>query len=195
MELTISPPRVEETRLRLTGMSPLMLDGWVRAKSDPFSDFKNRLSLMPGASMPKKRIGPGGFWGPRKNTFGIHGSHLKRSVASAPLLSRKERTRAKLGIFVTSETGELIPITYKRLVMHESVVKAGGPLNGIAYSRYIPMFEGWSVDIAVKYLLEIFTEIQILDMFNQAGFAVGVGSWRPEKGGDRGSFRAEIIDG
>lgn len=59
---------------------------------------------------------------------------------------------------------------------------------GTADLRYRPEFSEWHAKLLVRYNANVLSESQILNLLNVAGFAVGVGEWRPEKDGQYGMF-------
>ena len=62
-------------------------------------------------------------------------------------------------------------------------MRAGGsPL------RYRPRFDAWAVDGEVKYDERHLDENELRSLFDYAGSYIGVGSWRPERGGPYGRF-------
>lgn len=69
--------------------------------------------------------------------------------------------------------------------MREDMVRVG---MGTADLRYRPEFPTWRAKILVRYNENVLSESQILNLLNVAGFAVGVGEWRPEKDGQYGMF-------
>lgn len=69
--------------------------------------------------------------------------------------------------------------------MREDMVRVG---MGTADLRYRPEFPKWRARILVRYNENVLSESQILHLLNVAGFAVGVGEWRPEKDGQYGMF-------
>ncbi|MGJ2408928.1 hypothetical protein ACR8FJ_22455, partial [Salmonella enterica subsp. enterica serovar Paratyphi A] len=69
--------------------------------------------------------------------------------------------------------------------MREDMVRVG---MGVADIRYRAEFPEWHARILVKYNANVLSEAQILNLLNVAGFAVGVGEWRPEKDGMNGCF-------
>lgn len=70
----------------------------------------------------------------------------------------------------------------------DAVVIQGG--GGIAYR---PEFRKWEMDVPVIFMSNMITEAQVYNLFQLAGFAVGIGSWRPEKSGTHGQF--ELVEG
>lgn len=69
--------------------------------------------------------------------------------------------------------------------MREDMVRVG---MGTADIRYRAEFPDWHAKVLVRYNQGVLSEAQILNLLNVAGFAVGVGEWRPEKDGQYGMF-------
>ena len=69
--------------------------------------------------------------------------------------------------------------------MREDMVRVG---MGTADLRYRGEFTDWHAKILVRYNANVLSESQILNLLNTAGFAVGVGEWRPEKDGMNGMY-------
>lgn len=69
--------------------------------------------------------------------------------------------------------------------MREDMVRVG---MGTADLRYRPEFADWWAKVLVRYNTNVLSESQILNLLNVAGFAVGIGEWRPEKDGQYGLF-------
>jgi hypothetical protein len=70
----------------------------------------------------------------------------------------------------------------------EDMVRVG---MGTADIRYRAEFKQWSTTLVIRYNARVLTDEQIINLFNVAGFAVGVGEWRPEKNGSYGLFHVE----
>ncbi len=69
--------------------------------------------------------------------------------------------------------------------MREDLVRVG---MGTADLRYRAEFPEWSAKLLVRYNANVLSEAQILNLLNTAGFAVGVGEWRPERDGQYGMY-------
>jgi hypothetical protein len=67
----------------------------------------------------------------------------------------------------------------------EDMVRIG---MGTADIRYRGEFRKWKVQFDVRYNVNVISPEQILNLFNTAGFAIGVGEWRPQKDGSFGMF-------
>ena len=69
--------------------------------------------------------------------------------------------------------------------MREDMVRVG---MGTADIRYRGEFKTWRTTLRITYNADAITQGQIVNLFNLAGFGVGVGEWRPEKDGSYGRF-------
>lgn len=81
--------------------------------------------------------------------------------------------------------GEFIEIKGGPPSMREDVCRVG---MGTADLRYRGEYWPWSVDLTVKFNANLMSAAQVVNLFQTAGFAVGVGEWRPERDGPHGRF-------
>lgn len=69
--------------------------------------------------------------------------------------------------------------------MREDIARVG---MGVADLRYRGEFNPWGAVLRVKINTAVMSESQVVGLFDLAGFAVGVGDWRPQRGGPYGRF-------
>lgn len=82
--------------------------------------------------------------------------------------------------------GDIIPIiTPAPPKMRTDTVRLQTGVTSIAYR---PQFDPWAMEIPVRFNASIISDAQILNLFQIAGFAVGLGAWRPECNGVFGQF-------
>src|SRR5262249_15901195 len=86
--------------------------------------------------------------------------------------------------------GELVQI-HGEPEMREDMVRVG---MGAADIRYRAEFKQWKVCLSIRYNARVLTDEQIINLFNTAGFAGGVGEWRSEKDGSFGLFHVAMND-
>jgi hypothetical protein len=60
--------------------------------------------------------------------------------------------------------------------------------SGVADIRYRAEFKTWTAILKVRYNARAINVEQLLNLFQVAGFSVGVGEWRPEKDGSYGMW-------
>jgi hypothetical protein len=75
--------------------------------------------------------------------------------------------------------------------MREDMVRVG---MGTADLRYRAEFWPWHAKVLVRFNANVLSPSQILNVMNVAGFACGVGEWRPEKDGESGMFHVATED-
>lgn len=80
--------------------------------------------------------------------------------------------------------GELVLIDGKPSP-REDMVRVG---MGTADIRYRGEFKQWRATVTVRYNGNVLSGEQIVNLFNTAGFAIGVGEWRPQRDGSYGMF-------
>jgi hypothetical protein len=73
--------------------------------------------------------------------------------------------------------------------MREDVVRVG---QGGTDLRYRPIYHEWSTTLTITYVKSSLTRDSVLSLIDAGGMGVGVGEWRPEKGGEFGSYRIDL---
>lgn len=70
----------------------------------------------------------------------------------------------------------------------EDMVRVG---MGTADIRYRGEFREWSAELVIRHNAAVISVEQVCNLFNTAGFAIGVGEWRPQRDGSFGMFHVE----
>ena len=81
--------------------------------------------------------------------------------------------------------GDLIPLRCSEPYLHRSRVVLNRKTTSIAYRA---CYEEWEADLSISYQENVITVEQIINILELAGFAVGVGAWRPACKGQFGRF-------
>jgi hypothetical protein len=170
-------------KIKLVGDAPLICHAWSnkakrqmlekqmgvatagREKKNPESDFENSLYPHPDGG------------------YGFPAIAFKAAAVTACTSLSKAITKvqARQAFHVQ---GELIKINGVP-TCREDMVRVG---MGTADIRHRGEFKEWSCVLEVRYNARALTLEQIVNLFNVAGFAVGVGEWRPERDGQYGLF-------
>lgn len=85
--------------------------------------------------------------------------------------------------------GELVEIRSAPPRMREDMVRIG---MGTADIRHRGEFAEWQADVQIIFNASVLSLEQIVNLFNIAGFGVGVGEWRTQKDGSHGRFHVAL---
>lgn len=116
--------------------------------------------------------------------YGFPSIGVKAAAVSAARWADAKMTELRGAFHIP---GELVKINGEPRP-REDMVRVG---MGTADIRYRGEFPEWSTDIAVIANARAISVEQIVNLFNIAGFGVGIGEWRPEKDGQFGRFHVE----
>lgn len=194
--LTISIPRINVQHLKIVvvGDSPLICHAWsekakrqmldkqmkkaksAKAAKDPVADFCESLYwLSPKPATPTEADVAQG-------TFGFPCVAFKAAAVGACRFSDGiKMTEARGAFHVVGEFAEIDGTPTPR----EDMVRIA---MGTADIRFRGEFKTWMTELTVDYNASVLSPEQIVNLFNLAGFGVGVGEWRPEKDGSYGRF-------
>lgn len=86
---------------------------------------------------------------------------------------------------------DLVRVLGSEPEMREDMVRVG---MGTADIRYRGQFWPWHATVRVRFNRNVLSAAQIVNLFNTAGFGVGIGEWRPEKDGQFGMFHVAGAD-
>jgi hypothetical protein len=111
---------------------------------------------------------------------------VKNAMITAAITQIKEFAKSKkqlrTQLFID---GGSIPITYEREEPRMDIVRLAGA-SRTPDIRFRPSFHGWKAQFIVVFPEQLKVQT-VLDLIERGG-KVGLGEWRPEKGGDFGTF-------
>lgn len=121
----------------------------------------------------------------RNEIYGFPAAGVKKALVNAGGRFTDEHMTVLRGVI--NINGDLLPIaTEGPPHMRRDPVRLAGGVSSIAYR---PAFSDWSMDVPVRYNASMISKEQVLNLFQIAGFSIGLGDWRPEKNGVFGQFR------
>lgn len=195
-EVMIELPRLNLKVLEvvLVGDAPLISHAWdekvkkgmldkqmkkakqAKEAKDPWMDFVGSLYwLSPRPARPTQKDVD-------KATFGFPAVAFKSSAVDAcSHIANITKVEARGAFHINSE---MVTIQGDP-TMREDMVRIA---MGTADIRYRGEFKSWRVSFPLRYNANIISPEQILNLFNTAGFAIGVGEWRPQCNGSFGMF-------
>ncbi len=185
VEQIIELPRIDVKlmTLRLEGDSPLICHAWSdKAKRVMLDKQMKKARQMKKAKDPKQDF-KNSLYPHHDGGYGFPAVAFKAAaVNSCTFLDGVTKVLARGAFHVV---GELVKIEGSRPTPREDMVRIA---MGTADIRYRGEFRKWSVRLQIRYNASVISPEQITNLFNTAGFAIGVGEWRPQKGGSFGMF-------
>lgn len=102
-----------------------------------------------------------------------------------------EKTLLRKSLFIMPDDpiNNLIALEADDPLMREDTVRVGA---GSTDLRYRPEFRNWSMILNFEFDAQALTQPTILNLVQRAGYGVGLGEWRPEKGGEYGRFEVDV---
>ncbi|MEN0652375.1 MULTISPECIES: hypothetical protein [Hyphobacterium] len=148
-----------------------------RAAKNPWMDFCESLYWLDG--MPDEPTEAD----VEKGRFGFPSVAFKSAMVTAcTSIGGITKVAARQAFHVE---GEYVELTGPAPAMREDVARVG---MGTADLRYRGEFDPWSAVLTVKFNANVMSAAQVVNLCQTAGFAVGVGDWRPERDGVYGRF-------
>jgi hypothetical protein len=179
----LKPINLQRTIIELVGDSSLIVHAWSAKAKKEMLDKQMKKAKTAKAAKDPERDYEDAFYRLADGTPGFPTIGFKSAAVSAAgrFVDGMKMTEVKGSFFIE---GELVAIIGKPK-MREDMVRIG---MGTADIRYRPEFPEWRVSLHLQYNADALSLDQIVNIFNLAGFGVGVGEWRPEKDGQHGMF-------
>lgn len=181
--VTLPPLKIETITVTLIGDTPLIVHRWSeKAKKQMLDKQMKKASAGKEAKDPERDF--------RESLYvlddGSYGFPIigfkAAAVTACTSIGGMTKVAARQAFHVD---GEFAVIKGDEPAMREDMVRVG---MGTADIRYRGEFKNWFTQVRVNYNANVLSAEQILNLFQTAGFAVGVGEWRPERDGQFGRF-------
>ncbi len=180
--IEIKRPDLRIIAVDIFGTSPLICHKWsekakkemldkqmgkpkVKAFKNPEKDYKESLYEM-------------------TDGYGFPAVAFKNAAVRAASNLDITMVQARQMFFVIADEGDLIHIKGEP-TMREDMVRLNGKTADI---RYRGEFRNWRATLNIKYNAGVISDDQVVNLFQLAGFSVGIGEWRPERNGSFGCF-------
>ena len=184
--ITLAPPRVERLVVELVGTSPLICHRWSDEKRKQILAKQTKAAARGKEAKDPEREYRDSLYVHPDGGYGFPAVGFKAAAVRAGTYADQKMTFLRGAFHVE---GELVPITGEPR-MREDMVRLQGSTADI---RYRAEFPEWSAAVLVVVNLAALSVEQLANLFVVAGFAVGVGDWRPERNGQFGRFEVAGI--
>ena len=181
--ITIPSINLQSMMVSIVGVTPLLTNRFSEESVAKIEDKQqHRAKVAKEARNPEAEfkaaahvIAPG--------VYGFPAVGIKKALVAAGGRFADEKMTHLRGVI--NIMGDLIPIQGPAPTMRSDTIRLQGSKSSLAYR---PQFTPWSMDIPITFNAGIIGQAQILNLFQIAGFSVGIGAWRPECNGTFGQF-------
>ncbi len=194
MAITLKPIKPTMISFWIKGTSPLIQHAWSEKAKGMM-----RMSAAERKKQPKTGRNPeeeaaNCVYYTKEGEIGIPLTAFKASLIGAAHKDfGLEKTLLRKSFFIPSDDpNRVVPIEIgEDYIIREDMVRVGAGQTDI---RYRPEFTNWRCNIVAQIDPELLTMEDIANLINRAGFSVGIGEWRPEKGGEYGRFELDTSE-
>jgi len=195
--------KVVQIQIPIIGTSGLLCHAWSKKAIDQMARKQSQIDSGNAKSKAAKREPKipedefrGSLYGPlefgrHKGKYWFPATAFKRACATASLSMGADISKSFVlqSFHIRGEAeGGMGCVLEGTPEMVQHMVKIPYPAN-VADIRYRGMFYAWSTMLDITFNEAMVSESTIVEILNVAGFGVGIGEWRPEKGGIYGQFK------
>ena len=187
--VTLKPINTKLVSFGIVGTSPLIQHAWSEKAIRQLRMTAAERRKQPKTSREPEAEGEAAMY------------RLESGAPAFPLLAFKaslisaahkdiglEKTLVRKSFFLPPVPDMLVELEHGGYIIREDLVRVGADQADI---RYRPEFQEWRVQLQAIVDFDNLNEGNIINLINRAGFGVGVGEWRPEKGGEYGRFMVD----
>lgn len=186
-EITIELPKldIKQIRITLVGDAPLICHRWSeKAKKQMLDKQMKKAKTAKEAKNPEQDYKESLYLHP-DGGYGFPAVGFKASAVDAcSHIEGVTKVEARGSFHIV---GDMVKLKGSPS-MREDMVRIG---MGTADIRYRAEFREWECDLLIRYNANMLSPSQIINLFNVAGFAIGVGEWRPQRDGSFGMFHVQ----
>jgi hypothetical protein len=184
--IVLSPPKVETVNVEVIGTSPLICRNWSQTQKDLMLAKQTKRACKAREAKKPERDYEESLYRHPQGGYGFPAVAFKAAAVRAGTYADMKMTFLR-GAFHVS--GEMVKLNGQPS-MREDMVRLQGKVADI---RYRGQFAEWSAVVPIQVNVSVLSIEQLANLLVIAGFAVGVGEWRPEKNGQYGRFEIGSI--
>jgi hypothetical protein len=180
--VTLPKLQISTMQITLVGDSPLICHRWSeKARKQILDKHMHKAAEAKGAKDPEQDFKSSLYPMPDGKGYGFPAVAFKAAAVDAALFADAKKTTMRGSFHIDTD---LVPIDGKP-TSRVDMVRVG---MGQPDVRFRGEFKQWKATLRIRYNSAAISAEQIANLFNTAGFAIGIGEWRPQKDGSFGMF-------
>jgi hypothetical protein len=189
-QVKLAPIQKRRVTMRIAGTSPLIQHAWGEKAKQMMRDKHAGKKTRTRDVREPQAEGEAAAYRTEEGKYGLPAMAVKSAMITAAHKDiGVEKTLVKKSVFIECEDRNgVLEMDCDEPEIREDTVRVG---SGSTDLRYRPYYYRWALN--VSFIIDT-GWIQVADLCNlvdRAGFGVGVGEWRPEKGGEYGRFELD----
>lgn len=182
--IVIPPINLQKMAVPIVGITPLLTNRFSEASIASIEDKQQKKAkLVKDARNPEAEFHAAAHL-IAKGVYGFPAGGIRKAlVAAGGRFAAEKMTHLRGALNIL---GDLIEIKAPAPIMRSDTIRLQGTKSSMAYR---PQFDPWTMEVPVVFNASIIGQEQVLNLFQIAGFAVGIGAWRPECNGTFGQFQ------
>jgi hypothetical protein len=183
---TVPAIRRKRIGFRIVGTSPLVQHKWSEKSLKQLRDKHAGIKTKNREVRDPQKEGEEAAYRTADGQYGILANSLKCAIIDAAHNDLGiPKTLVKKAVFVLcNDRNNCLPMDCDEPIIQEDHVRVGTGTD----LRYRPYFYKWGVDVEIEIDEELMSVEALLRLVDRAGFGVGIGEMRPEKGKEFGRF-------
>jgi hypothetical protein len=175
--------RLDRVEIVLLGVSPLIMHAWSqKAKEQMLAKQMKKATTGKVAKDPQRDFEES-IYTDAAGLPAFPSVAFKAAAVDAAVAMDFKKTNLRQSFHIE---GEMVPILGDNPSPREDMVRVG---MGTADIRYRAQFQQWGTILPVTINQGMLSVEQLVNLFDAAGFGIGVGEWRPQRDGQFGRFK------
>jgi hypothetical protein len=188
--LQLKPVEKRAVKLRIVGTAPLIQHKFSEKSKRAMREKQAGKKLKTREIRDPKQEGEDAAYRTDSGEYGVPAMAIKGALITA---AHKDigvaKTLVQKAIFIRcTDRGGILRMNCSEPDIREDTVVIG---SGTTDLRYRPYFYEWSVDCEFVIDAGLLQVGDLVNLVERAGFGVGIGEWRPDKGGEYGRFEID----
>jgi len=171
---TIPKPAIKKMTFTIVGDTPYISHNWSEKATRMMEEKQQKKARQAKEARNPEEDFKSSIYYTEDGKYGVPAIHFKRAAVDAVRFIDGLRMTEARGAFFAM--GDILPLRCSDPHMRTDHVRNS---SGVADLRYRAQFDTWEVDITVRFNSSFITEEQIINLFDMAGFAIGLGERRP----------------